>query len=162
MPVTVRPAVPGDYDAICDLMQELDAFHIELRPEILQPYTGRARTREHVSRYIGNEQRIMFLAELDGQAAGLAAVETVSMPEHPMFRMPVIAMLMELVALPSHRRNGVGRLLLDSVRAWTVEHGIGCLQVNVQSGNEAALRFYQAMGFGPFLQRLWMFPGQSS
>lgn len=156
MAVCIRTATMADYDAICRLIHALDEFHIALRPQMLQSYEGRSRTREHVGRYMDSSQRAMFLAELEGVAVGLAAVEALSMPEHPMFRHPNIGMLMELVVEPRVRQQGIGRRLVEAVREWTTAHDLPCLQVNVQSTNEAALRFYQSMGFEPFLQRLWM------
>jgi ribosomal protein S18 acetylase RimI-like enzyme len=48
---------------------------------------------------------------------------------------------------PDRRRRGYGRLMMDAVTGRLVE--IGCPKINLQvrEGNEAALRFYEAIGY---------------
>ncbi len=48
---------------------------------------------------------------------------------------------------PNRRRRGYGRLMMDAVTGRLVE--IGCPKINLQvrEGNEAALRFYEAIGY---------------
>jgi hypothetical protein len=46
----VRPASMGDYDALCALFDELDAFHRDARPEMFQPFPKPVRAREQVAR----------------------------------------------------------------------------------------------------------------
>jgi ribosomal protein S18 acetylase RimI-like enzyme len=48
---------------------------------------------------------------------------------------------------PTHRRRGVGRLLINTVVAWAGDHEIRTLKLMVTSNNETALRFYQSLGF---------------
>lgn len=57
------------------------------------------------------------------------------------------AHLVLLAVKPSHRRSGVGRRLLE----WLLESarcaGIASIHLELRTGNEAARRFYRAMGF---------------
>lgn len=50
---------------------------------------------------------------------------------------------------PTHRRAGVGRLLINQVIAWTSGRGARVLKLCVTSHNDAAIRFYQSVGFSP-------------
>lgn len=57
------------------------------------------------------------------------------------------AHLVLLAVRPSHRRSGVGRRLLE----WLLESarcaGIASVHLELRAGNDAARRFYRAMGF---------------
>lgn len=48
---------------------------------------------------------------------------------------------------PLHRRNGIGRVLLESVLSWSREHGFKRVGLWAPSANAAALALYQHAGF---------------
>ena len=48
MAIKVREAATEDYEAICSLFTELDAYHLELDPETFQAFDGPARPLERV------------------------------------------------------------------------------------------------------------------
>jgi ribosomal protein S18 acetylase RimI-like enzyme len=48
---------------------------------------------------------------------------------------------------PSHRRLGVGRLLIDAIGVWAGQRGIRTLKLMVTGNNESAIRFYRRVGF---------------
>lgn len=48
---------------------------------------------------------------------------------------------------PSHRRRGVGRLLVDGVLAWARQRRAAAVKLSVTSNNDSALRFYERLGF---------------
>ena len=48
---------------------------------------------------------------------------------------------------PLHRRNGIGRVLLESVLSWSREHGFRRLGLWAPSANAAALALYEHAGF---------------
>jgi len=48
---------------------------------------------------------------------------------------------------PSHRRLGVGRLLINTILAWGRNRGVRVLKLMVTSNNEPAICFYQRVGF---------------
>jgi ribosomal protein S18 acetylase RimI-like enzyme len=60
---------------------------------------------------------------------------------------PSRARLVSMWTAPTHREAGVGRLLVDGIVVWAREKGVRVLQLMVTSNNEAALRFYERLGF---------------
>ena len=54
-------------------------------------------------------------------------------------------LLYEIGVRATHRRRGVGRLLLDVMEGWMAEHGLA--EVWVLADNPGAEAFYRAVGF---------------
>ncbi|MES2449860.1 MAG: GNAT family acetyltransferase [Pseudomonadota bacterium] len=51
-----------------------------------------------------------------------------------------------LAVAPVHRRNGLGRTLMDSAEVWLRARGAPKIQLMVRDDNHAALGFYEALG----------------
>ena len=52
-----------------------------------------------------------------------------------------------LMVAASHRRQGVGRLLLEQAVAWARHADVGKLELHVFPWNEPAIRLYETFGF---------------
>jgi ribosomal protein S18 acetylase RimI-like enzyme len=52
-----------------------------------------------------------------------------------------------LVVAEDHRRNGVGRLLMEEVRNVASEHGASLIELVATTANVAAREFYHSLGF---------------
>lgn len=52
-----------------------------------------------------------------------------------------------LVVAEDHRRNGVGRLLMQEVRNMASEHGASQIELVATTANVAAREFYHSLGF---------------
>src|SRR5258707_1116650 len=59
----VRTAGMGDYDSLCLLFDELDAFHRDARPEMFQPFARPVRAREQVARWLAEAGSTILVAE---------------------------------------------------------------------------------------------------
>lgn len=57
------------------------------------------------------------------------------------------ALLVSMWTAPTHRQQGVGRLLVQEVTNWASRRRASALLLMVTSNNEPALRFYERMGF---------------
>jgi len=83
---------------------------------------------------------IGYLALDDGVAAGIAAgIFTLNEPS----RADLVSMWVD----PTHRRLGIGRVLVDAVVAWAREQNAQGLWLLVTSNNHTAISFYQRLGF---------------
>jgi ribosomal protein S18 acetylase RimI-like enzyme len=53
----------------------------------------------------------------------------------------------ELVVAKGQRRRGCGRALAEAAGVWAREHGAQEVLLTVWEGNDAATRFYEALGW---------------
>jgi GNAT superfamily N-acetyltransferase len=84
-----------------------------------------------------------FVAEDEATLVGFAL--TMEVPAS--LRLGRFWQIRDLFVLPTHRRRGVGRALLASVRAAAIEAGALRLVVQTEDDNDPALRLYAASGF---------------
>jgi len=60
---------------------------------------------------------------------------------------PRSAQLVSMWTAPTHRRLGVGRILVQAVLAWAASRGLHTLTLFVVANNSPAIRFYRQLGF---------------
>ena len=83
----------------------------------------------------------VYVAEEDGELVG-----RLSLARDPHPASHHVADLGLMVAA-SHRRRGVGRMLLQQAAAWAREAGVRKLELHVFPWNEPAIRLYETFGF---------------
>ena len=57
------------------------------------------------------------------------------------------AYLISMWTAPAHRRQGVGRLLVDEIFRWGRRCGVRTMRLMVTSNNHRAIGFYERLGF---------------
>jgi ribosomal protein S18 acetylase RimI-like enzyme len=60
---------------------------------------------------------------------------------------PQYAHVVSMWVDPAYRRSGVGRALIDELKAWASARNLRGLKLMVTSVNPGAIRFYQRLGF---------------
>ncbi len=95
-----------------------------------------------------------LLAEHDGTAVGYALAQTVHRIATPLTAARSTLVVDELGVAPSARRLGVGRALMDELDVLARELGLSRVELDVRAWNDAAARFYAAIGFTPVSARL--------
>jgi len=125
---------------------------IEALAEIFDRYRahyGEASDASRSARWL--EQNVstgrlrVFIAEDRGRFVGFAI--TMELPGS--LRLAHYWQIRDLFVLPAHRRLGVGRALLASVRAAAIASGALRLVVQTEDDNDPALRLYTDSGFAP-------------
>ena len=136
----IRRAEPGDAAALVAL-----GSAVGREPEgwLITSEGWRGVTDER--RYLRALKRFpnaaVFVAEADGR---IVARLSVARDQHPASRH--VADLGLMVA-SGHRRQGVGRLLLQQAVQWAREEGVRKLELHVFPHNEPAIRLYEQFGF---------------
>jgi GNAT superfamily N-acetyltransferase len=92
---------------------------------------------------IGSGRLEAFVAEADSAFVGFAVTMTVPAS----LRLGHYWQIRDLFVLPSHRRSGVGRMLLDVVREAAIRAGALRLALQTEADNDAALRLYAESGY---------------
>lgn len=83
---------------------------------------------------------IRFLANGDGYHCGIAAGVLD-------YRDASRAYLLSMWVAPTHRRKGIGQMLVTAVQEWAKSVSAMHLVLDVTSNNAAAIAFYESLGF---------------
>jgi ribosomal-protein-alanine N-acetyltransferase len=132
--ITIRLAEPRDAQAIALMSRDF-----------IESGLGWKYDAPRVMRAIRDRETLAVVAcdAKSGTSAGRAAINGFGIMEVGDER----AHLVLLAVRPSHRRTGIGQSMLD----WLLESarcaGIASIHLELRAGNEAARRFYRAMGF---------------
>jgi ribosomal protein S18 acetylase RimI-like enzyme len=86
------------------------------------------------------ESAVLYLAMDGNDACGIAGS---LLDEADATRAHLISMWTS----PTHRRQGVGRLLVDQIFRWARLRGAGTMLLLVTSNNDRAIAFYKTLGF---------------
>jgi GNAT superfamily N-acetyltransferase len=123
---------------------------IEALAEIFDQYrahydapSGASSSRRWLEQHLGTGRLRAFVAEDGGKVVGFAT--TTEVPAS--LRLAHFWQIKDLFVLPTHRRLGVGRALLASVRAAAIESGALRLALQTEDNNDAALRLYAESGY---------------
>jgi RimJ/RimL family protein N-acetyltransferase len=139
MSFEIRRATPSDAAALVALGQQVSA-----EPEgwlIARGWRGVGDERRYLRAIRRSENAAVYVAETDEGVVGRLSLARDTNPASAH-----VADLGLLVAA-SHRRQGIGRALLDQAVAWARDTGVEKIELHVFPYNEPAIRLYEQFGF---------------
>jgi GNAT superfamily N-acetyltransferase len=128
--VVIRKTVTEDWARLWTLLQ-----HMGLTK-------SRARSRELLESFIGNDQHCLTVAEANNELIGYAWAQ--SYGQH-LRTLDITARLHDLFVLPTHRKRGIAEQLLKAVIEWAKVSNVKYLQ---WQANKASAAFYERLGYG--------------
>lgn len=144
---SIRPATPTDLTAIGQLGALLVRMHHDLDPQRFIPATP--QTERAFGSFLGTQldepNIIILVAERDGEVLGYtyAGVEG---NDYMSLRGPA-GVLYDIVVDPGHRRQGVGRMLLDETLDAFKARGAPRVVLSTAERNDSAQRLFERAGF---------------
>ena len=136
--IRVAPAGPADVLALTELLEEMDRFYGAAGG------TSRAERVRQTSEALFSDPAAahVLLAWAGPQLAGMAAYSYL----WPAVGRTRSLYLKELYVGESHRRAGVGKLLMRAVFETAAQHGCSRVEWTTDSGNAGAQAFYETLG----------------
>ncbi len=150
-PFRLRPARPDDYPALCALWKLTEDLHAGLLPGYFRRSPRPPRSREEVDKILRAPDELILVAEeLEPRprTIGLVHIQIYDTPPVPSMVPRRRAHVENLIVDAERRRRGVGRRLIAAASDWARRHGADELLLTVWEGNDAAVRFYESLGFG--------------
>lgn len=151
----VRLADMRDREAVNALRRQVNELHVAGRPDLFKPGFG-PELQAHADLYLNREIGYAAVDEIDGAIAGMVMVDYIDRPEGPYSFARRFAHISEICVDEKHRRQGVGRRLMDFVKADAKEKGFPRIDLDVWAFNDA-LDFYEAEGFTVYRRYLEYF-----
>jgi GNAT superfamily N-acetyltransferase len=129
--LAIRDGRPADAAAITDLLGELGYPAEE------------ARVERRLQRIADDPGSRLFVAEVDGEIAGLGGLHVLPLVEHD----ELGCMLTAMVVRADHRRQGVGAELVGAVEREARSRGCSHLMLGSADRRADAHAFYESLGF---------------
>jgi GNAT superfamily N-acetyltransferase len=153
-PFTVRQAVPGDYEAICEMADLMDAPQRAALPDRFRKPSGPVRLRDRTEKLMHDPNTFLAVAELDGQVVGVTNCGLLRMGDYPQ-KHPITSLLVRgLVVRPEKRRQRIATALVEKAIEWARANGASEVQANVYHFNQPAAAFFASLGLAPLSHRL--------
>ena len=150
--IHVRRATTADAREIARLMLEVQAVHVEGRPEIFKP--GGGERGPEIAARIANADHFYWVAACDGAIVGYAFARRIDEVENQWKYGARTLILDQMGVTREHQRSGVGERLWHAVRELAISERVDRIILNVWAFNTSARDFYVKMGFAPFHERM--------
>jgi ribosomal protein S18 acetylase RimI-like enzyme len=134
--ITIRPAEPRDAQAIAAMSRDFVESGLGWKYDAARVLRA-MRDRDTLAVVACEGAKGSSSAHRGGAVAGFAIMEFGDERAH----------LVLLAVRPSHRRLGFGQRMLDWLLDSARVAGMASIHLELRAGNDAARRFYRAMGF---------------
>ena len=141
----IRKLTESDYDQVIEIYAQLDAFHVQARPDCFV-YREQEKIYPkdaflHNLAYPGGLELGMFDGDL------LVGIVRATLWEESIMRKDLKTVCLDdIFVLPSYRRRGLAAKLFAEVEAWAKAQGAIRLELHTWDFNKGAIAMYQAMG----------------
>lgn len=146
MNIATRTATKNDHEALAHIASELNVMHARALPDRFRVASDALPT-DYFHSLIDSENATILLAERDGDVLGYAILHIKEAPPIPVSMPRRFAFLSDVVVDEAEQGQGIGRLLMDAAVEWAREQSVSSLELGVFEFNEAAIAFYQHLGF---------------
>ena len=144
--VGVRRALRDDWPQVRELLREADDLHARLAPDY---FRSAPRSDVEWARLMADEHGAVFVAE-PSDARGAIAVLVARIydtPDDPVMVQRRRLHVETVVVRATHRRQGIGRRLMDQGTAWGRSCGAVEVVLTTWTGNREAEAFYRGLGY---------------
>ncbi len=146
----IRKATIKDYEAVYQLIKQLDGFHRRAFPDLIKSTTKKNRSLEWYKKIIDDKKQILILGYEDDSIIGFAQAELVIPEPHPILNKVKQINLHDIVINEKYRGSGCGKRLYLEIEKFAKINKTKEIVLNVWLFNQHAIRFYKRCGFKLF------------
>ncbi|MCJ7550036.1 MAG: GNAT family N-acetyltransferase [Anaerolineae bacterium] len=151
----IRKATLEDAATISALSATVQNLHAMAHPHIFKPASTGAFPPDEVAAILAESGTTVFLALVDGTAAGYAYVSIVRRPETSYRYAMAMCTIQHISVDEDFQGLGVGRALIQAAKDLAISEGISCVDLVVWAFNEHARTFFESQGFEVLNLRMW-------
>ena len=150
----IRPACLEDYPDFGRLYLEINDLHAAAHPDLFAPTRIPPHDEEDFQIMLCDPNQAVFIAEVDGQAAGFIDVVLREAPLLEILMPRLFGVVDSIGVNAGFRRQGIGEALMQCAARWAAEKGATSLELTVYEFNQSAIAFYERLGYTPLSRKL--------
>ncbi len=144
----IRFAQSRDIPGMLNLLQQVGEVHHQIRPDLFR--SGAQKYDEAaLEALLKNPDRPIFIAQNEGQVTGYAFCILQVTKDDPVLQDRKVLYIDDLCVDEAQRGHGIAGALYQQVCQYARSIGCDAVTLNVWSGNDTAMAFYQKCGLKP-------------
>lgn len=148
----IRHALESDLKSLANLLLAAHEIHVKAHPEVYREISHETAVDSLLPR-LGTDTYLR-VAEFEMEILGYCSASIQTSPTIPIIEPRRFIYVDEVVVRPQSRKSGVGRALLDDLKAFARQEGISNVELDVGHFNSEAKAFFQAQGFQVLRERM--------
>ncbi|MFC1947226.1 GNAT family N-acetyltransferase [Chloroflexota bacterium] len=150
----IREASENHIPEITKLWMEFMYFNVEIEPFDTSGDNVLSQVETHLRNKITSDDSLVLVAIDDQKVVGYSISQTTRMP--PFSRGKTIGVIYDMAVTASHRRKGIGKEMLDRIKAWFNDRNINRIELSVVTKNTIGDSFWREQGFKDYEQILYL------
>ena len=143
MSITIEPARRSDIPQLADLLNNLFDIELDFTADASRQIRGLELLITEAAK--SDRQIVAVARDEQGRPVGIASGQIVISTAEGAFSV----WIEDVVVHAEHRRQGVGRQLIEFLREWSGQRGVTRMQLVADQENEGAGQFYATLGWQP-------------
>lgn len=140
----IRRMLLKDFLAVKNLFFELQNMHCINRPDIFKNCD--LFNMEYMHELINTDDYKSFVEEIDNNIIGFVVLKIIN-TTNPILQERKIGFIEDIYVAEKFRNKGYGKNLLNYAKEICIENNCNSMEFKVWSFNEAAINFYNNLGF---------------
>lgn len=151
----IRQATMADALLLSSLCMDVQSLHAHHHPDIFVMPQSEDFARSFFIEMLEDPAITIFIAELDGQAAGYVVCKLIERPKTA-FTFEMRSLLVDQISVrPAVQGRGAGAALLHKAEQLAQALKVQRIQLDSWGFNHEAHKFFENMGFERFNHRFW-------
>ena len=146
--MTIRKAEVRDIPGMIDLLYQVGGVHREIRPDIFRENAIKY-TPEELEAILRDETKPVFVCDDRGFVAGYCFCQIRDYRGSTVLTDRKELYIDDLCVDENRRGQHIGKVLYEHTLAYAKEIGCAFVTLNVWSGNDSAMKFYEKAGMTP-------------
>lgn len=143
--INIRRAAEADLSAINKLLYQVQKVHSDVRPDLFKA-GGKKYNDDELKSIIADNSKPIFVAEREGSVLGYAFCVHQQHCNHNSLTDIKTLYIDDLCVDEASRNTHIGSLLYEYVLDYARQNGCYNVTLNVWTGNDNALKFYEKLG----------------
>lgn len=143
--MTIRFATETDIPEMIDLLQQVGEVHHQIRPDLFRA-GAQKYDEESLQALLTDPERPILAADVDGKMVGYCFCILQITKDHPVLCDRKVLYIDDLCVDSKVRGAGVAAALYEHTLSYARELGCDAVTLNVWSGNDRAMKFYEKCG----------------
>jgi ribosomal protein S18 acetylase RimI-like enzyme len=151
---SIRPAGPGDYQAVAALNREVQRFHADHYPDLFKPPSEATLPQAAYESWLAAPDGFLVVAVESDGVVGYAWARVIRRDETPYRMAHRVVYVDQICVAGAARGRRHGRRLMAAIREHAASQAIRRIELDTWAANLDARGFFEAEGFHEFNVRL--------